>query len=69
MNFNKSTIGLHYLLISFMLAKFPKNQRSLAMSSINCLNYMFLKLCIKNKWRKCTSSPYISGHFPIWFIN
>ena len=50
-NFDKSTIGLYFQLISSILAKFLKNQISIAMSSINCLNCIFfsLKLCIKYK--------------------
>ena len=42
MNFNKSTIGLHFLLISSMFAKFPENQRSITLSSIKYLNFKFL---------------------------
>ena len=42
MKFNKSTIGLHFLLISSMFAKFPENQRSIALSSIKYLNFKFL---------------------------
>ena len=42
MNFNKSTIELHFLLISSMFAKFPENQRSIALSSIKYLNFKFL---------------------------
>ena len=42
MNFNKFTIGLHFLLISSMLAKFLKIQRSITMSSIKYLNFKFL---------------------------
>ena len=37
-NFEKSTVELHYIHIFFMLAKFQGNQRSIVMSSINCLN-------------------------------
>ena len=37
-NFDKSTVGLHYLPIFFMLIKFHGDQRLIAMSSINCLN-------------------------------
>ena len=50
-NFDKLTIRLYFFLISFMVAKILENSRSIAMSSINCLNYKFcsLKLCIKYK--------------------
>ena len=35
-----------------MLAKFKEDQRSIAISSIECLNFQFcdMKLCIKNKF-------------------
>ena len=49
-NFDKSTIGLHFLSMSFMLAKFLENSKSIAMSSsINCLNCKFLQLKIMHK--------------------
>ena len=38
MNFDKSTVRLHYLRIFFMLTKFQGDQRLIGMSSINCLN-------------------------------
>ena len=43
--------GLHFLLISFMLVKFPKDQILIVISSIKCLNFKFcvIKLCTKNK--------------------
>ena len=41
-NFNKSTIILHLLLISSILVKFLENQISTAMSSINDLICKFL---------------------------
>jgi len=41
-NFDKFTIGLHILFISFILAKIPQDQRSIAMSSIKYLNFKFL---------------------------
>ena len=41
-NFGKSTIVLYFLLISSILAKFLEDQRSIVMSSINCLNCKFL---------------------------
>ena len=34
--FENLTIGLHVLIISFMLAKFQEDQRSIAMSSNKC---------------------------------
>ena len=37
-NFEKSTVELYYLHIFFMLAKLQCDQRSIVMSSINCLN-------------------------------
>ena len=43
-NFDKSTVGLHYLHIFFMLKKFHGDQRLIAMSSINCLNSSFRSL-------------------------
>ena len=49
-NFNKSTLGLDFLLILYMLAKFQDNLRLITMSWIKCLNFKFwcLKLCIKD---------------------
>ena len=41
-NFDKSTVRLHYLNIFFMLTKFHGDQRLIAMSSINCLNSSFI---------------------------
>ena len=35
-NFDKSTIRLHFLLIFSMLAKFLEDQKLIAMSSIKC---------------------------------
>ena len=37
MNFDKSTIKLHYFSILSILAKFQGNQRLITMSLINCL--------------------------------
>ena len=42
MNFNKSNIRLHLLLISSIFAKFLKNQISIVISSINDLICKFL---------------------------
>ena len=51
-NFDKSTIELHFLRISFMLAKYLKNERSIDMSSINCLKlyrkYKFIYHIVNN---------------------
>ena len=43
-NFDKSTVRLHYLHIFFMLKKFQGDQRLTAMSLINCLNSSFSSL-------------------------
>ena len=43
-NFDKSTIRLHYLHIFFMIKKFQSDQRLIVMSSINCLNSSFCSL-------------------------
>ena len=51
-NFDKSTVGLHYIHILSMLAKFHGNQRFIVMLSINCLNLSFcsLKQFIKDEF-------------------
>ena len=41
-NFDKSTIILHFLLTFFILAKFQENQKSITMTLIKCLNFKFL---------------------------
>ena len=53
MNFEKSTVKLHYLHIFLMLTKFQCDQRFIVMSSINCLNSSFcnLKLHIKDEFK------------------
>ena len=43
-NFDKSIVGLHYLHIFLMFAKFQGNQRLIVMSLINCLNLSFCHL-------------------------
>ena len=43
-NFDKSTVRLNYLCIFSILAKFQGDQRSIAMSSIDCLNSSFCSL-------------------------
>ena len=43
-NFDKLTVRLHYFCIFFILTKFQGDQRSIAMSSINCLNSSFYNL-------------------------
>ena len=40
--FDKTTIGLHFLLIPSMFAKFQDNKRSIGTSLIKCLNFKFL---------------------------
>ena len=40
-NFDKSTIGLHYIHILSMLAKFHSDKKLIVMLSINCLNSSF----------------------------
>ena len=39
-----SIVGLHYFCIFSMFAKFQSNQKSIVMSSINCLNSSFCNL-------------------------
>ena len=51
MNFDKYTIGLHFLLIFSILAKFLENQRSITMLSIKCLNTSFCNLKIYIKYK------------------
>ena len=53
MNFEKSTIRLHYLHTFFMVTKFQGDQRLITMSSINCLNSSFcsLKWWIKDEFK------------------
>ena len=48
-NFNKSTIKLHFLLISSKLTKFPNDQRVIVTSPIKCLNFKFLQSKIMHK--------------------
>ena len=43
-NFDKSTVRLHYLHIFFILTKFQGDKKLIAMSSINCLNSSFCGL-------------------------
>ena len=43
-NFEKSTVRLHYLHIFFMLTKFQGNKKLIVISSINCLNWSFCSL-------------------------
>ena len=43
-NFDKSTVRLHYIHILSMLAKFHGDQRLIFMLSINCLNLSFCSL-------------------------
>ena len=52
-NFDYSTVRLHYLHIFFMHTKFQSDQRLIVLSSINCLNSNFcsLKLRIKDEFK------------------
>ena len=83
MNFDKSTIRLHYLHIFFMLIKFQGDQLLIVMSSINCLNSSFysLKQCIKDKfidqivnyirliWKlTCMLRPYRTSNLMVGFV-
>ena len=43
-NFDKSTVRLHYFHRFFMLKKFKNDQRLITMLSINCLNSTFYSL-------------------------
>ena len=43
-NFEKTTVGLHYIHILSMFAKFHSDQRLIVMLSINCLNSSFCSL-------------------------
>ena len=40
-NFENLTIGFHILMISFVLEQFQEDKRSIAISSIKCLNFKF----------------------------
>ena len=53
MNFDKSTIMLHYLHIFFALTRFQGDKKLIVMSSINYLNSSFcsLKECIKDEFK------------------
>ena len=53
MNFDKSTVKLHYFHIFFMLTKFQGDQRLIATSLISCLNSSFcsLKWCIRDEFK------------------
>ena len=48
-NFENLTIRLHVLIISSMLTKFQKDQRSIVMPSIKYLNFKFLWVKIMHK--------------------
>ena len=43
-NFDKFTIGLHYIHILSVFAKFHSDQKSIVMLSIDCLNSSFCSL-------------------------
>ena len=51
-NFDKFIIRLHFILISFILAKYLENQRSIIMLLTNFYISSFcnIRLCIKNKF-------------------
>ena len=53
MNFDKSTVRLHYLHIFFMLTKFLGDQRLIGISLINCLNSSF------SSWKECIKYEFI----------
>ena len=40
-NFDKSTVRLHYLYTFFVITKFQGDKKLIGMSSINCLNLSF----------------------------
>ena len=42
MNFKNLTVGLHVLIIFFVLTKFQEDKKLIAMLSITCLNFKFL---------------------------
>ena len=48
-NFDKSTIGLYFILIFSIFAKFLEDQRLIAMLSIKCLNFKILQFKIMHK--------------------
>ena len=48
-DFDKSNIGLYFILIFSILAKFQENQRLINMSSIEYLNFKFLYSKIMHK--------------------
>ena len=52
MNFDNSIIRLYFYPISIMLTKFPKNQKSITMSSIKCLNFKFFVVKLLNYVQK-----------------
>ena len=43
-NFDKFTVGLHYIHILSVFAKFHSDQKSIVMLSIDCLNSSFCSL-------------------------
>ena len=72
MNFDKSTVRLHYIHIFFMITKFQGDQRSIIMSSINYLNSSFLVtkntyiLILGDEFR--ISSPLVSLWWCEYFV-
>ena len=57
-NFNKTTVKLHYFHIISIFTKFQDDQRSIAMSLVNCLYSSFYNL-----------KQYINDEFINWIIN
>ena len=51
-NFDKSTVGLHFLLIPSIPAKSQDDQRSINISFIKCLNFnfMYFKIMQMSLW-------------------
>ena len=61
--FSKFSIGLHFLLIFSILAKFLKDQRSIIMSLIKCLNSKFLQFKIMHKKGKIFKFLFLNKIF------
>ena len=61
--FSKFSIGLHFLLIFSILAKFLKDQRSIIMSLIKCLNFKFLQFKIMHKKGKIFKFLFLNKNF------
>jgi len=59
MNFDKFTIGLHFLLILFMLIKFIEYQNSIVMSSIKYLGTIWFFFFITYQFRVVNEPSFI----------